>query len=130
MVYSIDSKTSFDNIEKWLRDLRTLSNPDVKVFLIGNKIDLENQRQVTKEMGEKFCKENNLHLFMESSAKTGVNAKNIFIQAAKILYDDYLKYQKELQKADQNENQKENENKKINNKKIDNKPKKNQGGCC
>ena len=36
MVYSIDSKEFFDNIEMWLRDLRSYSNPDVKVFLIGN----------------------------------------------------------------------------------------------
>ena len=33
-------------------------------------------------------------LFMESSAKTGFNAKEIFIEAAKLLYKDYLKYSK------------------------------------
>ena len=40
----------------WFRDLRTYSNPDVKVFLIGNKIDLENEKKIIKEEGEKVCK--------------------------------------------------------------------------
>ena len=136
MVYAINSKESFGNIEMWLRELRTHSNPDAKVFLIGNKIDLENQRKVEKEMGEQFCKENKLSLFMESSAKTGVNAQNIFIQAAKTLYDDYINYQKKADEAgqskDNNTTQKymQNQNQLINRKRIDNRPRKNQGGCC
>ena len=92
MVYSINSKESFDNVEMWLRELRTHSNPDVKVFLIGNKSDLEAEREVTTEQGENFYKQNNLSLFMESSAKTGFNTQKIFIKAAEILYEDYKKY--------------------------------------
>ena len=135
MVYAINSKESFENIEMWLRELRTHSNPDAKVFLIGNKIDLENQRQVEKEKGEQFCKENKLNLFMESSAKTGVNAQNIFIQAAKTLYDDYINYQKKTDEAGKTKNNTtqnlmQNQNQQINRKRIDNKPRKNQGGCC
>ena len=94
MVYAINSKESFENIEMWLRELRTHSNPDAKVFLIGNKIDLENDRQVTKEQGEQFCKDNKINGFMEASAKTGVNAQKIFIKAAETLYLDYLRYEK------------------------------------
>ena len=41
MVYSITSKESFDNIDTWLKELKLHSNPDAKVFLIGNKQDLE-----------------------------------------------------------------------------------------
>ena len=132
MVYAINSKESFEDIEMWLRELRTHSNPDAKVFLIGNKIDLEKERQVTKEQGEKFCKDSKLNLFLESSAKTGVNAQEIFIQAAKILYADYLSYQKKIENAGepQEMNQLEKEqNQKINKKKLEKKKKK-QGGCC
>ena len=132
MVYAINSLESFSNIEMWLRELRTHSNPDAKVFLIGNKIDLEQERKVTKEQGEKFCKENNINEFMESSAKTGVNAQNIFIKAAQTLYEDYIKYQK---KSEQSGGSVDNANMNYgqiqdNRKKIDNKPKKKQGGCC
>ena len=129
MVYAINSKETFDNIEMWLRELRTHSNPDAKVFLIGNKIDLEKERQVAKEQGEQFCKENKINGFMEASAKTGVNAQNIFIKAAETLYLDYLRYQKKFEesggKIENNFGTKQNVKKRI-----DNKPKKSQGGCC
>ena len=92
IVYAINSKDSFENIEMWLRELRTHSNPDAKVFLIGNKCDLENERKITKEQGENFCKLNKLNLFIEASAKTGFNSKKVFIKAAKILFDEHLKY--------------------------------------
>jgi len=93
MVYSINSKDSFDNIEMWLRELRTHSNPDAKVFLIGNKVDLENEREVKKEQGEAYSKANKCDLFMETSAKTGLNAQNVFIQAAKLLLDNFNQYE-------------------------------------
>ena len=48
IVYSIESEDSFVNIEKWLNDIKSQSSPDVKIFLVGNKADLEDKRQVTK----------------------------------------------------------------------------------
>ena len=73
------SHDSFENIEVWLKELKTHSNPDAKVFLIGNKSDLEN-RKVNKEVANKFKEDYNLDLFMEASAKTGFNAKNVKYQ--------------------------------------------------
>ena len=93
MVYAINSKESFDNIEMWLRELRTHSSPDAKVFLIGNKVDLEKEREVPKDQGEQFYKMNNISFFTESSAKTGLNAQNVFIQAAKLLLDNFNQYE-------------------------------------
>ena len=68
------------------------SNPDVKVFLIGNKSDLESSRVVTKEMGEKCKRDYKFDLFMETSAKTGFNSEEVFITAIRMLYDEYMKY--------------------------------------
>jgi small GTP-binding protein len=96
MVYSINNKESFDNIDIWLKELRMHSNPDAKVFLIGNKADLEADRQVEKEAGEEYKEENSLNMFIETSAKNGFNAKEVFVEAAKILFDDYLKYKDKL----------------------------------
>jgi len=89
IVYSIDSEESFNNIEKWLNDIKSQSNPDVKIFLIGNKADLEDKRQVSKESGENFMKENKLTFFTETSAKTGFNVQNVFIEVAKELYKQH-----------------------------------------
>ena len=86
VVYSVDDENSFNNIEKWLNDIKTQSNPDVKIFLIGNKADLEDKRKITKDQGQEFAKEHNISFFTESSAKTGLNVQNIFIEAAKILF--------------------------------------------
>ena len=131
MVYAINNKESFENIEMWLRELRTHSNPDAKVFLIGNKIDLENERQITREQGEQFCKDNKLNGFMESSAKTGINAQRIFIKAAETLYEDYLKYQQNTNDVIGEDTTKNKPTSQvIDRKRIDNKPRKKQGGCC
>ena len=86
MVYSIENEDSFTNIEKWLNDIKTQSNPDVRIFLIGNKADLEEKRKVTKEAGEKFRNDHDISFFAETSAKTGLNVQNVFMEAAKDLY--------------------------------------------
>ena len=88
------SKKSFNDIEMWLKELKTHANPDIKVFLIGNKIDLEESRVVTTEEAKKFQTDFELNLYMETSAKTGFNAKEIFIEAARVLYREYNQYKK------------------------------------
>jgi len=57
-----------------------------------SKIKLIFRRKVNKETAEDFKQNNGLELFIETSAKNGYNAKNVFIEAAKTLYRDYLKY--------------------------------------
>ena len=89
LVYSIDCKESFENLESWLNEIKAKSNPNVKIILIGNKCDLEDKREVKKEEGEKFSNEHKLNFFMETSAKTGFNAKKMFNEAGKLLYEEY-----------------------------------------
>jgi len=78
----------------WLKELKTHSNPDIKVFLIGNKIDLVDARKVTEEEARKFKDDYMLNLYMETSAKTGFNAREIFIEAARVLFKEYNQYKK------------------------------------
>ena len=59
IVYAVNKKESFEDIEMWLRELRIHSKPDVKLFLIGNKIDLENEREITTKEGQSYCDKNN-----------------------------------------------------------------------
>jgi small GTP-binding protein len=102
IVYAVNHKDSFNDVDMWLRELRTHSSPDVKVFLIGNKIDLESERQISTEEGQRYAEQYKLNKFVETSAKTGFNAKNIFIEAAKILYEDYILYHKDNDDSDNN----------------------------
>jgi len=78
----------------WLKELKTHANPDIKVFLIGNKIDLVENRKVSEEEAKKFKSDFMLNLYMETSAKTGFNAREIFVEAARVLYKEYNQYKK------------------------------------
>ena len=102
-----------------MKDLKANSNPDIKVFLIGNKVDLEDSRLVARERALQFKKDYELDLFMETSAKTGFNTQELFIQAAKVLYEDYNLYKKKQKKP--------NEKVKLEKNVIKQEKK---GGCC
>ena len=92
LVYAIDNKESFTHVENWLNDLKSQASDDIRIFLVGNKSDLEEERKITREEGEKYKLDQHLDLFMETSAKTGQNTKNVLIEAAKILYNDFIKF--------------------------------------
>ena len=88
---SIYSEKSFEGVDNWEKELKLYSSPDVKVFLIGNKIDLEDERVISTEQGLQMQKDYEFHLFIETSAKTGFNAEKLFIEAGKVLYNEYMK---------------------------------------
>jgi small GTP-binding protein len=92
IAYAIDNENSYNNIEAWLNEIKSQANPETKVFLIGNKVDLDNARKVRTEAARQFSKDHGFHYFIETSAKTGFNAQNVFIQAAKELYKSHLEY--------------------------------------
>ena len=126
MVYAIDNRESFNHIETWLKEVKLQSNPDIKIFLIGNKSDLEENRKVTTEAAKTFKEENGIHYFSEASAKNGVNAKEVFIEAAKLLYGEHLKYKE--RKFDKNLSDKEKVPMPV--KVTKNKNNRKKGGCC
>ena len=51
IVFSITDHASFDSIDQWLKELKSNSSPDIKIFLIGNKVDLENQSYIKYKIG-------------------------------------------------------------------------------
>ena len=77
---------SFNDVEIWIKNLRDNSSPDIKIILIGNKCDLDD-RVVSKEDGEKLKNDYDFDYFIETSAKTGFNAKKLFLLASKILLE-------------------------------------------
>jgi small GTP-binding protein len=125
LVYSIDNKESFIHIENWLNDLKSQANEDVRIFLVGNKADLEEERKITREQGEKYKLDQHLDYFMETSAKTGQNARNVLIEAAKMLYNDFVKFD-ENKNNDTAKNNGKNKGTELISKNI----KKEKGKCC
>ena len=62
------------------------SEASVIVFLVGNKKDMEEKREVSKDRVEAFKKDKGIHFHFETSAKSGENIENLFITASKILH--------------------------------------------
>ena len=77
IVYDITRKNTFETVNKWVSDITAAADKKITLILIGNKNDLEDQRQVTKEVGEEKAKELGL-AFMETSACSGENLDKAF----------------------------------------------------
>ncbi|KAM3931737.1 LOW QUALITY PROTEIN: ras-related protein Rab-6B [Leptodactylus fuscus] len=84
VVYDITNLNSFHQTSKWIDDVRTERGSDVIIMLVGNKTDLADKRQITIEEGEQRAKELNV-MFIETSAKTGYNVKQLFRRVASAL---------------------------------------------
>jgi len=81
VLYDIANKASFLNVDDWVAKVDEEKSDDTIVILIGNKLDLEHQREVTAEEGLAKATAHGM-LFCETSAKTGANVKTIFRKAA------------------------------------------------
>ena len=81
VVYDISSTNSFAQVDRWIEDVRTERGGEVIIILVGNKTDLTDKRRVSMEQGERRAKELGV-LFIESSAKTGHNVKQLFRRVA------------------------------------------------
>ena len=77
LIYDITNVESFNNIKNWLEDCKYLAPSKTLLVLIGNKIDIEEERKITKEMGEDFANENNM-LFFETSARSCIGIEYVF----------------------------------------------------
>jgi len=77
LVYDITHQASFDNIRKWIQDVRTYAEQSVNIVLIGNKHDLADKRVVSEALGAALAKEYGI-AFFETSAKTDHNVQAAF----------------------------------------------------
>ncbi|XP_071746998.1 ras-related protein Rab-10 isoform X6 [Lepeophtheirus salmonis] len=86
LVYDITNYNSFLNIRKWLRNVEEFGREGAHLVLVGNKLDLESQREVTYNGGYQLA--NDLGMtFLEVSAKEASNIDECFI----VLVENILK---------------------------------------
>ena len=78
VTYDITRRQSFDNLKTWINEARAES-PRIMLMLAGNKIDLDDLRDVSTEEGAKFAKDNGMIGFIETSAKRGDNVPDAFL---------------------------------------------------
>ena len=77
VVYDITRKETFNSVDRWINDLKTSADKNLTIIMIGNKCDLEDQRQVSADQGEEKGKSYDV-AFMETSAFSGENIDKAF----------------------------------------------------
>ena len=77
IVYDITNKSTFESVDKWIKDLNSYGDKNLTMLLIGNKSDLEDKRIINKEEGEEKAKSFELG-FIETSAYNGDNIDQAF----------------------------------------------------
>ena len=90
VVYDTTSKDSFDNIDKWMGEVKEKTTNDLKLMIIGNKIDLKEDREVTTEQAMEKAKSFGIPL-METSALDATNVKEAFFDLLREIYKEFKK---------------------------------------
>ena len=88
LLYDVTNLQSFENIKSWINQIREEASPNVVIYLVGSKIDLEEERKVTKKDGEKLAEEFGLP-FLEASGKSGINVNEVFDDIVERIDDVY-----------------------------------------
>ena len=86
LVYAINSRDSFLNVERWLNELRDNADRNIMIMLVGNKSDLKHLREVPTEEAKEFAKKHNLS-FMETSALDSSNVEDAFKSVIDSIYN-------------------------------------------
>jgi small GTP-binding protein len=86
IVYDISSRVTFKNVTRWLNELREMADPDILIMMVGNKCDLEHQREVPTQEAEAFAQANKIS-FLETSALNGSNVNQAFETLLREIYN-------------------------------------------
>ena len=86
LTYDITRDETFANLVEWLKEIQQHAAEDVKIYLIGNKCEMEDQREVQFARAIEFAKTHGIHKVFETSAKTGQNVEDVFSNAGKELF--------------------------------------------
>ena len=113
LVFDITRRATFVSVTSWLHDLRQIAEEGIIVVLVGNKSDLapsstvepssstdgstdrpgtskseHNQREVTKEEADEWCRENKVLQYVETSAKSGEGVERAFREVAERIFQN------------------------------------------
>ena len=85
LMYDISKKESFLKIKDWLKNIYEHKDEDFPILLLGNKCDLEEKREVTKEEGDQLANELKL-IFYETSSKEDINIEKAITELIEMIY--------------------------------------------
>ena len=79
IVYDVTNKNSYLNVQSWIKECWENSSGYALLVLVGNKIDLEENRVIMRGEAEEFARENKM-IYIETSAKTGENVEKVLME--------------------------------------------------
>lgn len=85
LVYDIAKHVTYENVERWLKELRDHADQNIVIMLVGNKSDLRHLRAVPVEEARAFAEKNSLS-FIEASALDSTNVETAFQQILTEIY--------------------------------------------
>ncbi|KAK0586056.1 hypothetical protein LWI29_000259 [Acer saccharum] len=100
LVYDITRRATFENIKKWLKELREYGNSYIVIVLIGNKSDLSRNREIQEEEGKELAEMEGLY-FMETSAMENLNVQEAFLQMFRKILENTVQKNLETKTNDQ-----------------------------
>jgi len=78
LVFDVTNKSSLDGLEDWQAEIADKAPHNIKLVVIGNKIDLESERVIAKSAGEEFAKKLGAVYYGETSAESGDGINEVF----------------------------------------------------
>lgn len=84
-MYDVTRHATFENVDRWLKELRNHTDANIVVMLVGNKSDLRHLVAVSTEDGKSYAEKESLY-FMETSALEATNVENAFAEVLTQIY--------------------------------------------
>lgn len=84
-MYDVTRHATFENVDRWLKELRNHTESNIVVMLVGNKSDLRHLVAVSTEDGKSYAEKESLY-FMETSALEATNVENAFAEVLTQIY--------------------------------------------
>ncbi|EYU28031.1 hypothetical protein ABFS83_13G101100 [Erythranthe nasuta] len=85
LVYDVTRHVTFENVERWLKELRAHTDNNIVIMLVGNKADLRHLRAIPTQDAKEFAEKENT-FFMETSALEAMNVENAFTEVLTQIY--------------------------------------------
>lgn len=99
LVYDITKRQTFDNVLRWLRELRDHADSNIVIIMAGNKSDLRHLRAVSEQDGQALAEKEGLS-FLETSALEAFNVDKAFQTILTDIYQIISKKALAAQEAD------------------------------
>jgi small GTP-binding protein len=85
LAFDLTDEKTFSNLEAWMEDVRLYAQRHVEIMLVGNKVDLNDERVVDYKDAKAYADKHNFQYF-ETSAKTKINVDKAFTKLTQTVY--------------------------------------------